>query len=306
MNAPEELFKQTSIIVCTVDRVADLGRCLESLQRFRAAGAGIMVVNNGPHGAAIEEIARRDGASVTTETKRGVSRARNAGIHAAAGTILAFLDDDSVADSEWLPLLLAPFRNSQVLGVVGSVWPQTLSDPVSQAFHGMHQSQLPESWITLEAPPKENPFPLRLALVGNANMAIRREAFERIGYFDVRFGRGTRIGSSEEPELLLALLRGQGKIVVEPAARIFHRHSTQWRAFRRWAFHSGCGHTAILTKYYLRERSLRGEILRYTVSRILRRKKSASGPSTQVKIPRLPFLLGSLYGPLAFLLSGKQ
>jgi len=305
MEAPGELFKQTSIIVCTVDRLADLERCLVSLRLFQAAGAEVIVVNNGPHPAAVEEVAKRNGACITSEPKRGVSRARNAGIRAAAGTILAFLDDDSVADSAWLPLLLAPFRNSQVLAVVGSVWPQTLADPVSQAFHGMHRAEFPESWVTLGAAPKENPFPLRMALVGNANMAIRREAFDRIGYFDVRFGRGTRIGSSEEPELLLALLRGGGKVVVEPAARIFHRHSTKWSAFRRWAFHSGCGHTAILTKYYLREPSLRGEILRYTASRILRRWRVKS-PSTAVKVPRLPFLLGSLYGPLAFLLSRRE
>jgi GT2 family glycosyltransferase len=233
-----------------------------------------------------------------------VSRARNVGIRAATGSILAFLDDDSVADRDWLPLLLAPLQNQQVLAVVGGVWPQTLSDPVSQAFHAMHCAEFPESSITLEG--RENSFPLRLALVGNANMAIRRDVFDRIGYFDVRFGRGTRIGSSEEPELLLAVLLSGGKVVVEPRAKIFHRHSSEWRAFRQWAFHSGCGHTAILTKYYLRQPSLRGLIFRYAASRIMRRTEPASFPTMQAKIPRFPFLLGSLYGPLAFLLSGRK
>ena len=100
---------------------------------------------------------------------------------------------------------------------------------------------------------EKSSFPMRSALVGNANMAIRREAFDRFGYFDTRMGRGTRIGSGEEPDFLLRILLGGAKIVVEPAARILHRHSTEWRAVRRWAFQSGCAHTAILTKYFLQE-----------------------------------------------------
>ena len=307
VEATGELARQVSIIVCTVDRPPDLERCLESLRIFQAAGAEIIVVNNGPHAAVVEAIARRVDAKVTTAPRRGVSRARNAGIRAAAGTILAFLDDDSVADPNWIPLLLAPFRDPQVLAVVGSIWPQTLADPVSQAFDQLHRAQFPESQLTLEASPEKNPFPLRPALVGNANLAIRREAFERFGFFDERFGRGTRIGSGEEPDLLLALLRGGAKIVVEPAARIFHRHSTQWHAVRRWAFQSGCAHTAILAKYFLQEPSLRGEVLRYVASRILRQQAAHESPGgTRVAPPRLPFLLGSLYGPLAFLLSGRK
>jgi GT2 family glycosyltransferase len=306
MQAPNELLKQVSIIVCTVDRLSDLEWCLESLRPFRAAGAEILVVNNGPHSGAVEELAKRSQARVAMEARRGVSRARNAGIRAASGNILAFLDDDSVADPNWLPHLLAPLQDPQVLAVVGSIWAQTLPDPVSQAFDRLHRAHLPDSPFVLEAPRAQRPFPLRQALVGNANMAIRRDAFERFGYFDERFGRGTRIGSGEEPDRLLALLRGGGKVVLEPAARIFHRHPTEWRAFRREAFQSGCAHTAILTKYFLEEPSLRGAVLRYAASRVLRRKEPTSPITTQARIPRLPFLLGSLYGPLAFLLSGRR
>jgi len=305
MELPGDLFQQTTIIICTFDRLADLERCLASLGPFHAAGVEVVVVNNGPHGAAVGEIAMRHGAKVITEAARGVSRARNAGVRAATGAIMAFLDDDSVADPDWLPLLLAPFRNPQVIGVVGSICAQTLADPVSRTFDGLHRAEFPESRITLEVSPRANPFPLRQALVGNANMAIRREAFERFGLFDVRFGRGTRIGSGEEPDILLTLLLGGGKIVVEPAARIFHRHSIEWRAVWRWAFSSGCAHTAILTKYFWQEPSLRGAIIRYADSR-LRPRSAPDAPATNIKVPRIPFLLGSLYGPLAFLLSRRK
>ncbi len=256
--------------------------------------------------AAVEEVAERHGARVVTEPRRGVSRARNAGIRAAAGNILAFLDDDSVAAPDWLPLLLAPLGNPQVLAVAGSIFSQTLADPVSQAFDFLHRAQFPKSQTIVDGNADQNSFPMRAALVGNANMAIRRAAFERFGYFDARLGRGTRIGSGEEPDLLLRILRGRAMIVVEPAARILHRHSTDWRAVRCWAFHSGCAHTAILTKYFLQEPASRGPILRYAASRLRRRPDTETSPAARPHVPRSPLLLGSLYGPLAFLLSGKE
>jgi GT2 family glycosyltransferase len=306
MDIPDDFSKSTSIIVCTVDRLADLEACLQSLQPFKAAVADIIVVNNGPHLATVEEVARRQSATVINEPQRGVSRARNAGIRAARGEILAFLDDDSVADPNWLPLLIEPFRDPQVFAVAGSIGAQVLTDPVSQAFDELHRAQFPETKITFAGDAEPKPFPMRSALVGNANMAIRREAFDRFGGFDCRFGRGTRIGSGEEPDMLLRILLGGGKIVVEPAARIIHRHSTEWRAMRQWAFTSGCAHTAILTKYFLQQRSLRGRIIRYATSRLRRQPAPKVTATPKLRVPKLPFLLGSLYGPIALLISGKS
>lgn len=301
MEELDKLIRQTSIVIPTVDRLADLERCLASLRPFPAAE--VVIANNGPHGGAIEEIAKRNNARVVTEPQRGVSRARNAGARAAAGTIVAFLDDDSVADPEWLPLLLAPFTDPQVLATVGSIAAQTLVDPVSQAFDGMHHADFPQSRTTLQALPEEKSFPLRPALVGNANMAVRREAFTRFGYFDVRFGRGTRIGSGEEPELLLRILLGGAKVVVEPAAQILHHHSTERRAIRRWAFTSGCAHTAILSKYFTEHPSLRRSVARYVASRLRRPSTPRASAKAAFRPPRMPFLFGSLFGPMAFFLS---
>jgi GT2 family glycosyltransferase len=306
MEQTNELLNQTSIIVCTVDRLVDLEACLKSLSPFQSAVAEIVVVNNGSCGAEVEAIARHYGAVVVHEPRRGVSHARNTGIRAAKSDIVAFLDDDSVADPNWLPVLIAPLHDPRVFAVSGSIHAQTVADPVSQVFDDLHRRQFPPSPIVFDASIEPNSFPLRMALVGNANMAIRREAFERFGYFDPRFGRGTRIGSGEEPDLLLRILLGGGKIAVEPGARILHRHSTDWKAVGRWAFASGCAHTALLTKVFLREPSRRGQILRYAASRLRRQQTLTAPRSAKFRPPKVPLLLGSLCGPMAFLLSGKS
>ena len=304
MEIPQGLRNQASVIICTVDRFADLEECLDSLRPFRTAVAEVIVVNNGPHLTKVEEIAARHEAKIVTEPRRGVSRARNAGILEAVGSIVAFLDDDSVADADWLPQLLSPFGESQVVAVVGSILPRSAADPLSQAFDFLHRAQFPQTMRVMGGGDVHH-FPLREALIGNANMAIRREAFDRYGWFDSRFGRGTRIGSGEEPDFLLRVLVGGGKIMAQPAAQILHRHRTSKQAVRRWAFRSGCAHTAILAKYFFASPCQRGAIRRYTLSRF-RPRSMPKALAGKIKFPHISFLLGSLYGPAALLLSGKE
>jgi GT2 family glycosyltransferase len=307
MGGLGELFKQTSVIVCTVDRLADLERCLESLQRFRATVAEIIVVNNGPHLAAVEEVAKGRMARVVTEQRRGVSRARNAGIRAALGNFVAFVDDDTRATESWLPHLIAPLVDSAVDCVMGAVRAEDPSNPVHKAFEHLVCAGLPYAPKMLDARAAADRFPLRMAMNGfTMNAAFRRDVFERFGYFDERFGRGTRIGSGEDPDLFFNVLRHGGRILFEPRALVLHRWPTDWKALRRSVFQGGCGHGAILTKYFLEDPSLRAEVLRYVASRILRPKEHASPTSSETSIPRLPFLLGSLYGPLAFFLSRRK
>jgi GT2 family glycosyltransferase len=307
MAASGELLKQTSIIVCTVDRLADLARCLQSSRPFHAAVTEILVVNNGPCGEAVEEIAKLHEAKVVTERRRGVSRARNTGIRSALGKILVFLDDDTQASEDWLPRLIAPLTDSSVDCVVGSVRAENPADPAQQAFEKILSQGLPNRPTMLDARAAADPFPLRMAMNGfTMNVAFRRTVFERFGYFDERFGRGTRIGSGEDADYFFNVLRLGGRTLFEPRAVVVHRWPTARKALRRSMFQSGCAHTAILTKYFLQEPSLRGQILHYAASRLRPRPAPEASSAAKLKVPRIPFLLGNLYGPLAFLLSGVE
>src|SRR4051794_10636657 len=66
-------------------------------------------------------------APVATRQPRGLSGARNCGVAAAQGDVVAFLDDDAVAAPDWLERLLGPYGDRRVMGVGGAiepVWPQ--------------------------------------------------------------------------------------------------------------------------------------------------------------------------------------
>ncbi|MGA3165536.1 MAG: glycosyltransferase family 2 protein [Terriglobia bacterium] len=308
MEATGELARQVSIIVCTVARFQELERCLHSLEPFQAGGAEVIIVNNGQHHAEVQGIADRHAARVVDELRRGLGAARNCGVRVGCRPILAFLDDDAWARPDWLLHLLQPFEDPEVLAVAGSALADSSSNPVSGLFEQFYRASCPSTRTFLQAREAACAFPLRAAMRGiGLNMAFRRAAFERFGLFDARFGRGTRIGSGEETERFLAVLLGGGKVVIEPAAVVVHGFPTDVRAYHRVIFQAGCAHTAILAKYFLQEPSLRGEVLRYAASRVLRRQAAhESRGGARVALPRLPFWLGSLYGPLAFLLSGRK
>jgi len=294
---------EVSIVVCTADRAGVLGRCLHSLEPFRAAGVEVVVVDNGRPSTAVEIVAARCGARWVWEPRRGLGAARNCGIRAARGSLLVFIDDDARAEPDWLSRLLAPFDDPEVSCVAGGVRAENLPTAVSQVFDRWVRGAVPPVRLTLDAQAQGCRFPLRLAMHGlGGNIAFRRSAFERFGCFDERFGRGTRIGSGEDTERLFALLLGGAKIVCEPSAVVVHDFPTEKKALSACVFRSAAAHMALLVKYFVGAPHLRKDILGYLAARglaFLHRPATGASPS----LPRIPLLLGSCYGPVAYWLS---
>ena len=98
-----------SVIVCTRHRPDLLARCLASLASMDGPEPETIVVDNTEGDRETKRVTARAGARYVVETRVGLSRARNTGIDAATGELIAFLDDDAIADSAWLS------RHSEVL-----------------------------------------------------------------------------------------------------------------------------------------------------------------------------------------------
>src|SRR4051812_48322791 len=113
----------TSVVVCcfTLDRFADTVAAVESaLVQTLDPQEALVSVDHNPRLA--DELRKVLPPSVTfcfNEGARGESATRNAGIAQATGDIVVFLDDDAVAESDWLENLLAPFENPHTMVVGG-------------------------------------------------------------------------------------------------------------------------------------------------------------------------------------------
>jgi GT2 family glycosyltransferase len=147
---------------------------------------------------------------------RGASAARNCGVRAARCPIIAFLDDDVVADPAWLRRLIAPLSDPTVVGTGGRAFPRwQTSQPrwfpeeflwvVGASFKGMPD----------ETAPVRN--------VWSENMAVRRAPFLGCGGFREGFGKQSDVSSPEDTEMCIRFARRSGdRWMYVPDARVEH------------------------------------------------------------------------------------
>jgi glycosyltransferase involved in cell wall biosynthesis len=133
---------------------------------------------------------------VANRWTQGLSGARNTGVAAVTSDTVAFMDDDAVADPEWLAHLIAPLRDETVVGSGGWINPCWHTPPTwfPDEFRwvvGCSYPGLPASNGRVRNP------------IG-ANMAVRRHVFARVGGFSSGLGRVGRTPlGCEETELCI-------------------------------------------------------------------------------------------------------
>ena len=214
---------RVSVVVCTYteQRWGDLVAAVASARGQRVPDADVEVVVVVDHAAALEARARRELSRVVLVPNtgaRGLSGARNAGVAAARGSVVAFLDDDCVAAPGWLAALVAHFAAPDVVAAGGAVVPRWEA--------GRPRWFPPEfDWVVGCS---HRGLPTTTADVRNvigANMAFRRAGLEAAGGFRDGLGRIGRVPlGCEETELCLRLqaeLPGT-RVVYDPGAVVTH------------------------------------------------------------------------------------
>lgn len=210
-----------SVIICayTEARWRDLQAAVASVRRQSMPPREIIVVVD--HNSALLEWIRAEIPGVVVlenQETQGLSGARNTGIEAAHGSLIAFLDDDAVAEPDWLRLLVRACDDPDVLGCGGLIEP---------AWHDGKPAWFPEefNWVVGCS---YLGLPLTQSAVRNligSSMCIRREVFASVGGFRSEIGRvGKHPVGCEETELCLrALRRWPGCVFLyEPTSRIWH------------------------------------------------------------------------------------
>lgn len=114
-------MRPVSIVVVSRDRPAALARCITGLAQLDHAPFEVVVVACHDGLAAIEAHPKAAEIKTVAYDLPNISAARNRGIAAAAGEVVAFIDDDAVPEPSWLSRLTAPFETDAVAATGGFV-----------------------------------------------------------------------------------------------------------------------------------------------------------------------------------------
>jgi glycosyltransferase involved in cell wall biosynthesis len=213
--------KEVSVVISTytAERINYVLECIRSLQKQTLPPKEIILALD-PDEKLVEfyKLNVPDNVKIVVSEGYGLSYARNAGVKSAEGEIIAFIDDDAVADDRWLETLVRNYNDPNVMGVGGlikPVWrssrplwfPEELDWVIGCSYKG-----LPECKAAVRNP------------IG-CNMSFRREVFEKVGYFRPNMGRlGKSLLGGEEPELSIRILKKipNAKILYDPLAIVYH------------------------------------------------------------------------------------
>ena len=224
-----------SIVVCTRDRYALLRGCIGAIERqsLDAEKFELIVVDNSSdrvaQAAFLKNLVVDCRCDYAVEDRPGLSRARNIGTGLARGEIVAFLDDDALADPGWAEAILARFAARPGMGVLGGpvepIWPAARPDWMPPGLDG---------FLTILDHGAE-PHVLRAHewLVG-ANLAFRKSALLAAGGFPETLGRaGEALLSNEDLAVVHRMVEAGLEAFYEPNMRVRH-HVHAERLTQAW------------------------------------------------------------------------
>lgn len=224
MDAPA-----VSVVIPTRNRAGYLDVALRSLAAQEEAGPHeILVVDDGSSDATGEVADRAGVRSMRLDPGRGPNAARNAGIEATRGPLIAFVDDDVWAPPGWLRALADGAGRHPAAEAFGGPIRARLE---GRAPRSCGRESAPITTLDLGSSDRE------AERVWSANMAVRREAVERVGAFD----EAAPIYGDEE-EWIVRLLAHGGRIVYLAAAGLDHRRAgrdARLRALARAEYRRG-------------------------------------------------------------------
>ena len=178
---------RVSVVICTLNRAQGLIDTLQCLRHQNYQDFEVVVVN-GPSTDGTEQalLPWMDSIRFDRCPLPNLSLSRNIGIRAAAGDVIAFIDDDALPEFDWLIQALPSFQNDEVAGVGGIVFDHT---GMSLQYKYSAANRFAETEARHDRPYDDQcqPGSFQFPYLQGTNALFRRSALAQIGGFDETF-----------------------------------------------------------------------------------------------------------------------
>jgi GT2 family glycosyltransferase len=215
-------WPRVSVVVCTYNGARTLAECLDGLAQLEYPDYEVIVVDDGSTDGTAAIARDYDVRLIRTEN-RGLSAARNTGLEAATGDIIAYLDDDAWPDAHWLTYLAATFLRTTYAAVGGPNIPPPGDGLIAECV-----ANAPGGPIHVLLSDREAEH------IPGCNMAFRKAALQAIGGFDPQF----RV-AGDDVDVCWRLQQQGWTLGFNPAAMVWHHRRNSVRAY--WKQQQGYG-----------------------------------------------------------------
>lgn len=212
-----------SVAVCTYNRSDVLPKCLESLADQTAGSEffEVLIVDNNSNDEtkkiADDFCKKHNNFRYIFEEKQGLSHARNRAIDEAKGTYLAYIDDDAIADKEWIEKIESVIQNNKDIVAFGG--------PIYPWYNKEKPKWFKDEFVTysyweqhFQLTEKNCPFGL-----SGSNMIFKKEILNKYNGFSAEYGMtGDKIAFGEESLLFNKMLKNSENIQYFPDIKVLH------------------------------------------------------------------------------------
>jgi GT2 family glycosyltransferase len=208
---------RVSVVVASYNGVRTLRTCLESLTRLRYPDYEVILVDDGSTDETPEIAEQFPTVRTIRHENHGLSAARNTGIAASTGEIVAFTDSDCRADEDWLTYLVSDLLRGQFAGIGG---PNLLPPEDSAVAAAVMVSPGGPAHVMLTDTEAEH--------IPGCNMAFFKWALEQIGGFDPVFRK-----AGDDVDVCWRLRQCGYRLGFSPAGFVWHYRRSTVQAYRK-------------------------------------------------------------------------
>jgi GT2 family glycosyltransferase/sugar lactone lactonase YvrE len=232
-SAVQRTWPRVSVVVCAYNAADTLNDCLSALDHLTYPNYEVIVVNDGSKDGTSDVARAHAQVRVIDVANGGLSSARNIGLAAATGEIVAYTDADTRVDRDWLTFLVQPFLTSDVVGSGGPNVVPADDPPMAQCI-----ARAPggPTHVLLDDRIAEH--------VPGCNMAFRRDALLSIGGFNPIYLR-----AGDDVDVCWRLQARGWKIGFAASALVWHHHRSSVKQYWRQQVGYGEGETWLMAHH---------------------------------------------------------